>query len=471
MKKTLLRIYIVAGLLVCVLPFAAMTVCPTDTTTENRTLAGFPSLQKEGKPNVDFFEEISAYFNDHFAFRNELVSIDAKIMNRVFGVSNVDTVVTGKDGWLYYTDSVDDYLGQNTLNERQVFNTVNNLRILQQYVKDNDAQFVFTVAPNKSSLYGEHMPNHLSKKVSDVKNIKLLTPQLEAMGIQYVDLFSAFEEQPEVLYLKRDSHWNNKGAALAYNTIMDKLMYEHDTFETVSVERRKTEVGDLGRMLYPVGAEPEWNYQYENVRDYNFTSENDDVEAAWLATECKEAEGSLLMFRDSFGNTLLPFMAQQFEKSYFTKEATYDIARYMEELKPELVVVEKVERNLDEYMSNPSVLPAPQVNPSKVVSADTVAEANAVKAETELNVNYWTISGTLKTAPEDVQTKIIVHLTYGEESCFYEAYTTTTEDSDYGYQIYLPKDEMIIAEGEKVDVEILTGTDEEYTVVEAGQLK
>ncbi len=471
MKKTLMILYIVAGLLVCVLPFAAMTVYQTDTTTENRTLASAPQLWKEGKPNTDYFEELSAYFNDHFAFRNELVSVDAKMMNKGFGVSNVDTVVTGKEDWLYYTDSVDDYLGQETMNERQVFNTVNNLRILQQYVQDQGAEFVFTVAPNKNSLYGEHMPYYLSKKVSDVTNISLLTPQMKDMGIRYVDLFSVFQKETEVLYLKRDSHWNNKGAALAYNAIMDELKYDHNTFEAIAAERRKTEVGDLSRMLYPTGYEPEWNYTYGEANTFAYTSEHSNVEDAWLTTECEEAQGRLLMFRDSFGNTLIPFMAQQFVSSMFSKEAVYDIAKRMEEQNPDIVVVEKVERNLDEYMSNPSILPAYEFESLQAATAETVVDANAVKTELEANTDYWSITGTLCHIPKNTQTKIVVHLTYGQESHYYEAYTTTTEVSDYGYQIYLPKEMLLTTEEEKVEVEILTSTGDEYTVVEKGWLK
>ena len=58
--------------------------------------------------------------------------MDALIQSRVFSVSNVDTVMKGTDGWLYYTDTLDDYLGTNLMNRRQVFNVANNLSLLQQ---------------------------------------------------------------------------------------------------------------------------------------------------------------------------------------------------------------------------------------------------------------------------------------------------------------------------------------------------
>ena len=69
MKKTGNVIYIVICLVICVLPFAGMTVYKTNTTTENKTLAAFPDWQKDGRWNRSYFDELSAYFEDHFAFR------------------------------------------------------------------------------------------------------------------------------------------------------------------------------------------------------------------------------------------------------------------------------------------------------------------------------------------------------------------------------------------------------------------
>ena len=318
MKKAGNIIYIGICLIFCVLPFAGMTIYRTDTTTENKTLAAFPELKKEGSVNLEYFDELSMYFEDHFAFRQELVSADAVIQSKIFQVSNVDTVMAGTEGWLFYTDTLDDYLGQNTMTDRQIFNTVHNIALLQQYVIEKGADFLFAIAPNKNSLYEEHMPYYADYKVSSVRNIDMLKPKFAEAEISYVDLFEPFEKEEEILYLKRDSHWNNKGAVLAYDTILDSLMMEHETYETVKAVREKKEYGDLNKMLYPLTAKPEWNYYYQYDNQWSYVSDNKDVEAAWIETQCSKGKGSLLMFRDSFGNTLLPLMAAQFEKDCFS---------------------------------------------------------------------------------------------------------------------------------------------------------
>ena len=65
-------------MVICILPFVGMAVCPADKTTENRKMAVFPDIIKEsGRLNINFLQELGNYFQDHFAFRLELVSADA----------------------------------------------------------------------------------------------------------------------------------------------------------------------------------------------------------------------------------------------------------------------------------------------------------------------------------------------------------------------------------------------------------
>ena len=107
------KLYIVIFMVMCILPFAGMAVAKTETTTENRTMAAFPSFMEEGKWNVNYLQDLGAYFEDHYAFRNLLVSVDSQIQAKLFKTSNMDTVIVGKNDWLYYTASLDNYLGQN----------------------------------------------------------------------------------------------------------------------------------------------------------------------------------------------------------------------------------------------------------------------------------------------------------------------------------------------------------------------
>ncbi len=457
MKKYL--IFMIACLAVCLLPFAGMAVWPTTVSTENKAMSEFPDLKDaKGSLNLNFFKELEEYFNEHFAFRNELIFADAKIQTMVFGVSNVDTVIYGKDGWLYYTSTLDDYLGNHRMTERQVYNLAHNLSLVQQYVQQNGSTFVLTAPPNKNTLYGAHMPYYYSCIVDQKHNIDALTPKLQEQGVYYADLLSLFRNDNEVLYLKRDSHWNGKGALAAYNCIMDTLEYAHKNYEDAPVTRSKDEDGDLNRMLYTVYGEKELNYKYEIAQEYKYVNEVKSVEDVWIETELHTehsmGNGKLLMFRDSFGNTLIPLLANQFEKAWFTKEVPYGLESLMEQYAPDTVIFEKVERNLSEYIKMPPVISAPEEKVPRVV--ETLESDTTISMESlEYDADYYKISGSVEETLLGNETDIVV----GINGCYYKAYHIGTND----YEVYIKKKNI---QTDSPDIEVLIKDQKEYRVVQ-----
>lgn len=447
MKKYLA--FIIACLAACLLPFAGMAAWPTTASTENKALPEFPGLKdKQGRLNLDFFQELEGYFNGHFAFRNELVYADAVIQTSVFQVSNVDTVTYGTDGWLYYSSTLGDYLGNHRMSGRQVYNLAHNLSIARQYVEQNGSDFVLAVPPNKNTLYGGHMPYYDSCIVDKVHSIDVLAPRLQEMGVPYADLLSLFRREDEVLYLKRDSHWNGKGAVMAYDCMMDALGYAHEEYDGSPVSRSKDEDGDLNRMLYTFYGEKELNYKYGIAQEYGYVNDVKSVEDAWIETELQEGagmgNGKLLMFRDSFANTLIPLVANQFEQAWFTKEAPYGLESLMEQHAPDTVIFEKVERNLPEYIEMPPIISAPQAECAE--NAGPLESGTTVSMETlEYDAGYYKISGSVEGALLEDETDIFVRV----NGVCYQAYHIGSDD----YEIYIKKDKVRTYPAE---IEILT---------------
>lgn len=454
--------FLVLCFLLCIFPFAGMIIQPAETSTENRRLAQLPSLREDGAWNKDYLQQLGTYFQDHFAFRQALVSADAEIQSRIFGVSNVDTVTVGSDGWLYYTATMDDYLGRNPLSERSAYNIAHNLALVQQYVQKKGAVFLFTAAPNKNSLYGEHMPYYLRKKAGSIQNMEMLKKQLLKNKVSYADLFELFGNEKEQLYLKRDSHWNQKGAILVYDKILTQLGVEHDNYETAAALRLKEEYGDLNKMLYPLTAEPEWNYYYEKDHAFRYLTETKSVEDAWIETENREGSGSLLMFRDSFGNTLLPLMADVFAHGFFSKGVPQNITKYMEECRPDIVILEKVERNIRELTQSPPVMEAVPVKIKKKIKAESSATTLQIE-ENDNDTAYWKVSGVLDPAfcAEDVN--IYVSISDGRQQYFYKTFYVSDQASDYGFQVNIPKKPVT---HEQAGLEVIAESGGEYQSVQ-----
>ena len=419
-------------MVLCLIPSVGMLFFPTTQTTENRAMAPAPKLTAEdGSLNKSFFADFESYFTEHMALRNPLVFADAKIQTTLFQESNVSGVIDGTDGWLYYSSTLSDYQGTDVLSDRALHNLSNNFSIVQDYLRERNIDFVLTIAPNKNTLYGENMPYYKSLIVNSDHSAKLLSPYLAQQEVAYLDLFNLFEQQDEVLYLKQDSHWNRKGAFLVYDAIMDMLALPHEDYADNPPELLRDDNGDLSKMLYSFYGKPEENYSYDVSDTYHYANEVDSVEDGWIITENPDGTGTLLMFRDSFANTLIPFFSAEFETAYYAKGEPNAMERYVESYDPDCVVIQKVERNITNYLENPPILTPPEGElPLYITIAET--ETTVQIEECMNDPSFYKLSGTLDPERMETDSETLVCV----NGKYYRAYQT----DDQAYMLYLKKD-------------------------------
>lgn len=345
MKKKGYGVFIVLCMVILLIPFAGMAVAPTMTTTENKEMMALPEI------NVDYMSDMGDYFQEHFAFRQEMVSANAAIYGKVFGASTTDQVVIGKNNWMYFTGTLDDYLVEHQISERGLNNVIHNLKLIQNYAERNGSQFLLAIAPNKNSVYGENMPYYYVRGEGET-NYDRLRERMIQEDIHFVDLHKAFEESGEILYLERDSHWTNKGAVLAYNQMMQALTTGYETYENVPYEVRKEHLGDLTEMLYPLNSELENNEYYNMDWNWSYVNEVTDNMDEWIETSNPQKDKILLMYRDSFGESLLPFFAEAFGKGYFTRLVPFDMTN-INQYQADYTIVERVERRISSLRRRP----------------------------------------------------------------------------------------------------------------------
>ena len=121
MKKILLLLFVALCMVLCVIPSLGMTLFPTNERIGNEPETPLPSVKtEEGGFNSAFLPELGTYFEKHFAFRPQSIDADARVQSGLFKTSNLDTVTVGDNGWLYYSSTLDDYLGRNTLSTREI---------------------------------------------------------------------------------------------------------------------------------------------------------------------------------------------------------------------------------------------------------------------------------------------------------------------------------------------------------------
>ena len=352
MKKALSLLFAALFLALCLIPSLGLLITGGSGAAANQVLAPKPVLLKsDGSLNTAWLEDLSRYVNDRFSLRQEAVTLWARLNAGLLHSSVTDQVILGKDGWLYFSATVPDYTRTAPMSERELWCAARRLWLLQEYAEAQGGQFLFTVAPNKNQLYPEGMP---TLAVADgPTNTEALYRKLDEMGIAHLDLHAIFRAaDPERLYFNTDSHWNSRGAALAADAILHALGRESAYFSGPFTSG--THKGDLYEMLYPTGTETEPDPVYAPGFGFEASSANPD--SISISTKSDAGEGTLLMYRDSFGRSLYPYLAEAYGEAFFSRKNDYDPTA----LQPGgALVIELVERNLRYLLDYTPTLPAP----------------------------------------------------------------------------------------------------------------
>lgn len=394
MKKKLPAILFVAVFfIICVVPTIGFFIFGPADAGANERLAAKPSLtERDGSLNTEFLSDLSDYFAGRFFLRQEMITANNAV-TALLASSAEEDVILGKNGWLYYADTLDDYTGAAPLGDYELHAAAKNLSLMQQHCEAAGVDFLFTLAPNKNSIYPENMPDYGVAYIGD-RDAQLLYGLCDKLGVDYLDLFEVFENEDEVLYFAHDSHWNSKGAALAADAILAALGRESNYFGG-DFSKQAAHTGDLFEMLYPAGTDKETDPVYLPAIELEYEGGGVRPDSINI-TAHGSGEGGLLAYRDSFGNNLYPYLAHSFEAARFSRATAYDLTALDD---VDCVLIELVERNIDYLITNIPLMPAPPVTAAEYEPVEAEYEREEVKNAPEGCV---LVRGTLDIKAENV---------------------------------------------------------------------
>lgn len=136
-----------------------------------------------------------------------------------------------------------------------------------------------------------------------------------------------------------------------------------------------------------------------------------------MATENKEKKGSIVMYRDSFGNALIPFVADEYGSGYFTKAVPYDI-NLQSENNAEAVVIELVERHIPSLIEEAPYMAAP----TRILNGEVVEIENSGTVNIGDMEDYLPISGQVDEKYIDDNGKILIRLKSNNKQYVFEAF-------------------------------------------------
>ncbi|MBE6753130.1 MAG: hypothetical protein E7559_02050 [Ruminococcaceae bacterium] len=397
-----------------------------------------PSLivatESKNELNLEFPSEFDDYFSSNFGLRSQFVTADAKLHDALLHHSSNDQVLVGKEDWLYFTETTDDYTGESAMDDRDIFRMARTIELMNEYTRQYGITMVFFAAPNKNSVYPEFMPGTVlaSKEKS---NLDRLSERLRGCNA-YIDMKSAMLDYKENctvdIYHKEDSHWNNLGALRGFDMIQANLNSRIAGFDYISYEdelqvEETVWSGDLAYMLFPTSAPSDVQYDLGIAKRYSSEKPMTDNMATEISTVCSGRYYSAICYRDSFFNALIHPVANAFYRTRFTRTLPYDLNASVEG-EYNVAIIELVERNLYLLLQNAPVASAPRREMPQL-SSETIAAKQLCTIKN--HEDKVVINGTLGSWA-DVQEEDLVFIELRGETgrYFFEAFPIA-EDSPY----------------------------------------
>jgi len=392
MKRTVKVFFCIIIFVSALFPLMGYVIGYSTPNLEKSSLAPFPSILKDNRLNLDYTKEFDDYFSDQFPFRSFMISAYSGINEFLFKQSGNEKVIVGKDGFLFFAETLDDYFKVNTLSRNDLLRLNTILGIQKNYLDGLGIRSYFMVAPNKASIYGEYMPAYFNV-IGNKSNLERISAMDKSMP--FIDLKSELmkykEETGKLLYHLKDSHWNNLGAAVGYEAMMEKLGKQSLSLLKQTPVLSLDWQGDLTTMLYPSHIVYDQQFNYTLPEAFTFTRairSFDDIE---IESINPAKEGKLMMFRDSFANALVPYLSDSFGQVSYSRVFPHDY-RKIETRLPDTLIIEIAERNINWLLQSTPILVSDPVMKSTSASSEIdlslTFSKNKASGYSFLNVRY-----------------------------------------------------------------------------------
>ncbi len=356
----------------------------TVSTAENRELAAVPALPSDWAALAEWPQRVEDFVGDHFGLRGTLVR-GYNLIHVTAGVSPMRRIVVGKAGWLFLEQTRLGELNRGAvpLSAPRLARLIESFESRHRYLAGRGVAFAVLAAPDKHSLYPEYLPASL-KIVGPSRFQQFRDAALEA-DFQLVDALAALQAAKaagEPIYYRGDSHWNCRGAWVAYRALMAKLREagyrggrELDEAEVEFSRPEQPRATDLVRNLLNLDGLIEEPNDYvcriaepaefiasrpddDRVFDYVYAAPPGKEHRRYRRTTPRD-HSRVLVYRDSYANAMLPFLIHTFDEVIYAappRPLAFDPAD-VDRYDPDLVIYQFVERSLY-YPPNDKLLEA-----------------------------------------------------------------------------------------------------------------
>ena len=339
---------------------------------EKRQLAQPPSFPGTMDAVNAFPKRFDQFVNDQFGLRPLLLRWNSRLRWRI-GLDVNKKVLCGREGWFFLgerDDIISQYRGISRFSDSELSEWIDDITAWNAWCRDRGIHFVVVVPPNKHSIYGEMLPDSVGAPIGQTRLDQIMEIAAGDPRLPIVDLREVLrvgkKEMP--VYYKTDSHWNDIGGFLAYRELVKSLAEHFPRIRPLSLEdfeiREAAKAdGDLLAMLNLQGTVSETVPKLVPVFDsavieHHVTGPPDDgSKRRHYFTTSRRSHPVAMVFHDSFFWGMASYLKESFKRMtciHHGGRLGCDAA-LIEQEKPDVVILEFVERNAGTKTYGPPV--------------------------------------------------------------------------------------------------------------------
>ncbi len=307
---------------------------------ENRAPADFTGVD-DGWQSVAAF---GRFISDRLPLKSQAVRADAWTDEEVFGEDaafgggSSPRVLHGSDGFLFLADAIDAACSPAATPQQ----TAAHLSRLSTIIANSGRRVLMMVAPDKSSVHPELLPEDLATRACFDEYSDALWRSLDEAAIPgFINLRTLLREASaksrEPLYLRKDSHWDSAGSLQAVRAAIDYFapgLWRDSEVDYIGLSEY---TGDLTHMQGRPEVDEAPLYVVDRPDITLASSEAiDDIEGGFNRRFLNDGpddrliQGRTLMFLDSFGLVALPQIQPFFADLTVMRLVDFDEDRYTE---------------------------------------------------------------------------------------------------------------------------------------------
>lgn len=292
---------------------------------ENRPLAQKPEFSTKELFYGQWTENYEKYITDQFAFRDEWVG-GKYVSERL--------LLKRENNGIYFA-------GGNRLIARfdipEAKRLENNFLAVDKLAQKTGLPTKLMLAPTSAHVYKDALPKYAPSYDQNL----LFERAKQLKKAEYIDVQeNLIKNKEDYIYYRTDHHWTTTGAYIAYKDYMKAVGRESEILPWKDLQKIRKEIPDfVGTLASQSGAR---GYSPDTIDYYNFENLVDkepekpagpiydlsfadkkgkysiffggDSPLHVITNTDESAKGTLMVLKDSFANSILPFLAQHYKE-------------------------------------------------------------------------------------------------------------------------------------------------------------